>query len=231
MEFGYKVVEVKGNLQTEKVIEMIKEWLTQRGHPTLRANFGLVIMTPSAYQIPQSWQPRLAGESDIPALQALIPLSVRKLQPSFYTPRQMEAALGTIFAVDRQLIRDGTYYAVERDRQIVGCGGWSKRLAAYGGDHDRHGPGPEINPQRDPARIRAFFVHPDWARQGIGKSILCASEQAAIAAGFSKAELVATLAGEPLYAACGYCVIERYEIPTPNGVMLPVVRMTRHLGC
>jgi len=181
------------------------------------------------YSTRQNWQPRLARETDIAALEVLIPHSVRKLQAPYYSERQMEAALGTIFAVDRQLIRDGTYFIVEHEAQIVGCGGWSKRLAVCGGDHDRPEPGPEIDPRHDPARIRAFFVHPDWARQGIGRSILNASEQASIAAGFSKAELVATLAGEPLYAACGYSVVERYELPTPEGIMLPVVRMTRNL--
>jgi GNAT superfamily N-acetyltransferase len=177
----------------------------------------------------QMWQPRLARESDIPALEVLIPLSVRNLQASYYSPRQMEAALGTIFAVDRQLIRDRTYFVVEHQGQLIGCGGWSKRLAVCGGDHNRPEPGPEIDPRHDAARIRAFFVHPLWARRGIGRSILRASEQASIAAGFSKAELVATLAGEPLYAACGYSMVERYELATPDGVMLPVVRMTRSL--
>jgi GNAT superfamily N-acetyltransferase len=181
------------------------------------------------YLTRQNWQPRLARESDIAALEVLIPHSVRKLQASYYSERQMEAALGTIFAVDRQLIRDGTYFIVEHETQIVGCGGWSKRLAVCGGDHDRPEPGPEIDRRCDAARIRAFFVHPDWARQGIGRSILKASEQASIAAGFSKAELVATLAGEPLYAACGYSVVERYQLEAAGVVMLPVVRMTRNL--
>src|SRR3954467_2377873 len=125
----------------------------------------------------------------------------------------MDAALGPVFGVDRQLIRDGTYFAVEDAGQIVGCGGWSKRKTLYGGDRDRAGEDAELNPQSDPARIRAFFVHPNWARRGIGRSILVHCEAAAIQAGFHRAELVATLTGEPLYARFGYAVVERYEAP------------------
>jgi GNAT superfamily N-acetyltransferase len=147
----------------------------------------------------------------------------------------MESALGTIFAVDRQLISDRTYFVVESEGQIVGCGGWSKRAAGYGGDHSRPEPDPILDPRCDAARIRAFFVHPNRARQRIGSSILLASEQASIAAGFSTAELVATLAGQPLYAAFGYSAVERYEIPMQNGLTLPVVRMTKNFradgGC
>src|SRR5207253_1957734 len=123
------------------------------------------------------------------------------------------AALGPIFGVDRQLIRDGTYFIVEVADQIIGCGGWSKRKTLYGGDRDRAGEDAELNPQLDPARIRAFFVHPNWARRGIGRSLLQYCEDAAIQAGFHRAELVATLAGEPLYARFGYTVIERHEAP------------------
>jgi GNAT superfamily N-acetyltransferase len=142
----------------------------------------------------------------------------------------MNAALGAVFGVDRQLIRDGTYFAVEDAGQIVGCGGWSKRKTLYGGDRDRSGEDAELNPQVDPARIRAFFVHPNWARRGIGRSILQHCEAAAIQAGFHHAELVATLAGEPLYAKFGYAVVERYETPMTDGLSLPVVRMAKSLA-
>jgi N-acetylglutamate synthase-like GNAT family acetyltransferase len=177
-----------------------------------------------------NWTPRLATDSDIPALESLIPLSVRALQAAHYSPAQMTAALGPVFGVDRQLIRDRTYFVVEEAGQIVGCGGWSKRKTLYGGDRNRTGEDAELNPQIDPARIRAFFVHPDWARRGIGRSILLHCEAAAIQAGFSKAELVATLAGEPLYASFGYAVIERYEAPMTETLSLPVVRMAKQLG-
>lgn len=173
------------------------------------------------------WQPRLALERDIPALEALVPLSARKLQSSYYSPAQIEAALGPIFGVDRQLIRDGTYFVVERDGLVVGCGGWSRRRSLYGGDGGRAGEDELLDPKRDAARMRAFFVHPEWARRGIGRSIMIACEQAIEQAGFRAVEIVATLAGEPLYAAFGYIVTERYEISMTGGLKLPVVRMTR----
>ncbi|HEX5242602.1 MAG TPA: GNAT family N-acetyltransferase [Tepidisphaeraceae bacterium] len=173
------------------------------------------------------WQPRLASEHDIPALEALIPLSVRTLQASFYSPAQMEAALGPIFGVDRQLIRDGTYFVIERDEAIIGCGGWSRRRSLYGSDNGRAGEDQLLDPKRDAARIRAFFVHPAWARRGIGRSIMIACERAITASGFRSVEIVATLPGEPLYAAFGYSVIERQEIPLTAGLSLPVVRMSK----
>jgi N-acetylglutamate synthase-like GNAT family acetyltransferase len=115
---------------------------------------------------------RLARDSDMEALERLIPLSVRTLQASVYTSAQMEAALGPVFGVDRQLIRDGTYLVVENDGVIVGCGGWSRRKAVFGGDRERPGEDAALDPAIDPARIRGFFVHPDWARRGIGSLIL-----------------------------------------------------------
>ena len=131
------------------------------------------------------WRPRLAREDDIAALAELIPLSVRELQADTYSPAQMETAIETsLFGVDRQLIRDGTYFVVEREGQIVGCGGWSKRSSKYGGDPHGARSDAELDPRHDAARIRAFFVHPAWARRGIGRSIMAACEQAIIAAGF-----------------------------------------------
>src|SRR6267142_3791192 len=144
-----------------------------------------------------NWSPRLPEGRDVPALEALIPLSVRTLQAAHYSPAQMEAALGPVFGVDRQLIRDGTYFVVEHESQIVGCGGWSKRRSLYGGDQHRVEADPELDPTRDAARVRAFFVHPAWARRGIGRSIMVACERAIIGAGFRTVEIVATLAGEP----------------------------------
>ena len=176
-----------------------------------------------------NWTPRLATDADIPALEALIPLSVRGLQATHYSPAQMNAAIGPVFGVDRQLIRDSTYFAVENVGQIVGCGGWSKRKTIYGSDRDRIGEDAELDPKIDPARIRAFFVHPDWARRGIGRSILMHCEAAAVKAGFHRIELVATLTGEALYARFGYSVVERYEAPMVDGLSLPVVRMAKRL--
>jgi N-acetylglutamate synthase-like GNAT family acetyltransferase len=176
-----------------------------------------------------NWTTRRAREDDIPALEQLIPLSVRGLQSACYSPAQMEAALGSVFGVDRQLVRDGTYFVVERDGEIIGCGGWSKRRALFGGDHGRVEPDAELDPARDPARIRAFFVHPTWAREGIGRCLLAACEVAVRGAGFQTIDLVATLAGEPLYTAFGYAVVERYEVPMTDNLSLPVVRMTKKL--
>lgn len=170
---------------------------------------------------------RLARAGDIAALEALIPLSVRTLQAPHYSEAQMEAALGPVFGVDRQLVDDGTYFVAENEGLLVGCGGWSRRRAVFGGDRSRFAEDAALNPACDPARIRAFFVHPGWARRGIGRRILLACEGALCAAGFRDAVLVATLAGEPLYASFGYTVAERYEVPLAGGLTLPVVRMVK----
>jgi predicted N-acetyltransferase YhbS len=176
------------------------------------------------------WQPRIAREDDIAALAELIPLSVRELQADTYSSAQMETAIATsLFGVDRQLIRDGTYFVVEHDGQIVGCGGWSKRSSKFGGDPHGARSDAELDPGHDAARIRAFFVHPEWARRGIGRSIMAACEEAIIASGFRRVEIVATLAGEPLYEAFGYAVVERFDIPMTADVGLPVVRMTKRV--
>ena len=175
------------------------------------------------------WKPRLASEGDIPALEILIPLSVRALQAAHYSPAQLDMALGPVFGVDGQLISDGTYFVVEEQGQIIGCGGWSRRKAMFGGDRGRPGQDALLDAKSEPARIRAFFVHPAWARRGIGRSILAACEDAIRAAGFQTAELVATLTGEPLYASCDYAVVERYEVPMSGGLTLPVVRMSKRL--
>jgi GNAT superfamily N-acetyltransferase len=170
---------------------------------------------------------RLAEESDIPSLESLIPLSVRTLQANYYSPAQMEAALGPVFAVDHQLIIDRTYFVAEHLNSVIGCGGWSRRRAVFGGDRSRVGEDALLDPACDDARVRAFFVHPDWARRGIGGAILAECESALFAAGFRRAVLVATLAGVPLYAACGYEVVERYEAPLGAGLTLAVVRMAK----
>ena len=171
---------------------------------------------------------RLAREADVAALEALIPLSVRTLQAHHYSSEQMDAALGSVFGVDRQLIRDGTYFVAEHEGRIVGCGGWSRRSSHYGGDRDR-GEGALLDPDHDAARIRAFFVHPSWARRGIGRSIMTSSEDAIRAAGFRAVDIVATLSGEPLYASFGYSVVERFDIALTGGLRLPAVRMTKRV--
>lgn len=173
---------------------------------------------------------RLANMADVPALESLIPLSVRGLQATHYSPTQMDAAIGPVFGVDRQLIADGTYYIAEHMGVVVAGGGWSRRLAEYGSDRGRVTEEPALDPAQDPARIRAFFVHPAFARRGIGRALLTTCEVAAQATGFRQAVLVATLTGEPLYTQCGYVVIVRYDVELPSGIRLPMVRMTKNLA-
>jgi GNAT superfamily N-acetyltransferase len=171
---------------------------------------------------------RLATASDVPVLEALIAQSVRLLQAAAYAPAQIEAALGSVFVVDRQLIADGTYFVVERGDAIVGCGGWSRRKTLFDGHHGDTGRDDSpLDPAHDAARIRAFFVHPAHARQGIGSLLLAACERAAFDAGFRQLELVATLTGEPLYRAFAFRAVERYDVTLPNGLPLPVVRMLK----
>jgi len=141
----------------------------------------------------------------------------------------MEPALGSAFGVDRQLICDGTYFVVEREVQIIGCGGWSKRKTLFGGDAIKTGMDMELDPKRDSARIRACFVHPAWARCGIALSILERCEKAIRLAGFRDVELVATLTGELFYEASCYSQGVRFEIPLANGLSLPLVRMVKQL--
>jgi GNAT superfamily N-acetyltransferase len=175
---------------------------------------------------------RLATEQDVPTLKQLIPTSVRALSAGYYTDRQIESALIHIFGVDSQLIADGTYFAVEveADGRIVGCGGWSKRKTLYGGDQMKGGVDDLLDPTHDAARIRAFFVDPAWARRGVGRRIIEACEAAARQAGFRQMELGATLPGEPLYAAMGYAVTDRFDIAMPDGEVLPAAHMAKTLA-
>jgi N-acetylglutamate synthase-like GNAT family acetyltransferase len=173
----------------------------------------------------RSWPLRRAEDADVADLESLIAISVQVLQAPYYSASQREQALHKVFGVDTQLIRDGTYFVAESEGQIIGCGGWSKRKTLCGGDRDRVGEDPLLDPESEGARIRAFFVHPNWARRGIGGSILKACENAIVGAGFKRGELLATLAGEPLYASLGYLVLERCNLPLSPGLELPVVRM------
>lgn len=173
---------------------------------------------------------RPARMDDVPALDALIPLSARELSRGWYSPEQIESAVRYVFGVDTQLVIDGTYYVCETGRTIVGCGGWSRRATLFGSDaHKADAADPALDPARDPARIRAFFVHPAWARRRIGAALMGACHEAARAAGFRRMELMATLPGEPLYRAFGYEARERVEYRLPDGVVLPIVRMARAL--
>jgi GNAT superfamily N-acetyltransferase len=176
-----------------------------------------------------NWSLRLACDSDIPALEALIERSVRELQAADYSTAQMDGALGSVFGVDRQLIRDQTYFLAGKDGVIIACGGWSKRASLFGSDAARPAEDALLDPLQDAARIRAFFVHPEYARRGLGRAILVACEDAIRAAQFRSIELVATLPGVPFYRAFDYGAGERYEVPLVNGLSLPVVRMSKNL--
>ena len=170
---------------------------------------------------------RQATRDDIPLLSHLIERSVRELQCDDYTPDQIDGALATVYGVDTALIDDGTYLVVEADGAITACGGWSKRKTLYGGDVWAQREDDLLDPAVDAAKIRAFFVHPDWARRGFGSLLLDACENAARAAGFRRFEMGATLTGVRLYERRGYVAVDRVEVPLPGGDALPVVRMVK----
>jgi GNAT superfamily N-acetyltransferase len=163
----------------------------------------------------------------VPALRALIDASVRALSVGYYTPAQAESALVHVFGPDTQLIADATYYVVESSGGLVAAGGWSRRRTLYGGDQTKSGEDPVLDPAVEPARIRAFFVHPAWTRRGLGRLIFDRCLTAAREAGFRELTLVATLPGVPLYAALGFTARESFAVPMPDGLELPVLRMTR----
>lgn len=170
---------------------------------------------------------RTATLDDIPALKALIAQSVRGLQTNDYTPSQIENAIGTIYGTDRQMIADGTFFVVEDGDRMVACGGWSKRRTAFGSDDSPVKDDSPLDPATDAAKIRGFFVHPNYARRGIGTRILQACEEAAAKAGFRCYELTSTLTGVTLYARHGYVETERLTLTLPNGEPYPAVRMKR----
>lgn len=177
---------------------------------------------------------RRACPPDIPALGQVIEASVRGLQAHDYSPRQIELALKTLYGVDTQLIADGTYFAAEAASegtqvQIVGCGGWSRRRTLFGGDQWCTRQDDLLDPRRDPAKIRAFFVRPEWARRRISTMILDVCEAAARAAGFKRLEMGATLSGVPFYRAKGYTAFESVNAPLAEGESLPIVRMVKEI--
>jgi GNAT superfamily N-acetyltransferase len=172
---------------------------------------------------------RQAVAVDIPVLRELIAASVRGLQARDYTSDQLESALKNVYGVDSQLIADGTYFAAETEHAIVGCGGWSKRKTLYGGDQWSGREDLLLDPRKDAAKIRAFFIHPDWARRGIGSLILEACENAARAAGFTRFEMGSTLTGVAFYRAKGYLELEPLSVPLADGESLPIVHMAKRV--
>ena len=187
----------------------------------------------SGVHVPSDFRVRPALTTDLAVMRALIADSVRRLQAEDYTLAQLEGALTTVFGVDTQLIIDGTYLVVEAcsadsDPQIVACGGWSKRRTLYGADQwtDRHDD--LLDPAHEAAKIRAFFIHPDWARRGIGTLLLEACENAAKSAGFRRFEMGATLTGAKLFRARGYLPVKNLSVPLSNGESLPIIHMEKH---
>jgi GNAT superfamily N-acetyltransferase len=196
----------------------------------------------AAAKMPSNIHLRLAAPEDIPVLRELIDASVRGLQTEDYTAAQIDGALRTVFGVDSQLIADGTYIVAEAGAPspdiyessrleskpvIAGCGGWSKRKTLYGSDHWTGREDALLDPRQDAAKIRAFFIHPDWARRGVGTMILKACENAARAAGFTRFEMGATLTGAKLFGAKGYVAVRPISIPLLNGETLPVIHMEK----
>jgi len=179
---------------------------------------------------------RQAVPADVPVLTELIYASVRALQAEDYTEAQREAALRGVFGVDSQLIADGTYLVAESSAPdpglpaIAGCGGWSKRKTLYGGDAWSQREDSLLDPSTDAAKIRAFFIHPAWARRGVGTLILDACERAAAAAGFTRFEMGATLTGAKLFAAKGYVALRRIELPLPDNQALPIIHMEKKIS-
>jgi len=172
---------------------------------------------------------RLATWDDVPALGELIAASVRELQAEDYSKGEREGALGSVFGVDPKLIEDGTYFVVLVDSQICACGGWSRRATPFGTDRSPARDDRVLDPERDAAKIRALFVHPSRARNGLGTLLLQACESAAREAGFQRAELTATLTGVKLFGARGYAPAEEIRVPLANGEVLPVRRMVKSL--
>lgn len=195
---------------------------------------------------------RKAGTAGVPVLQQLIEASVRELQAGDYTTEQMDGALESVFGVDSQLIADGTYFVAEArvaeltdfdaageagngggvknpgtEWVIAGCGGWSKRKTLYGSDQWTGREDTLLDPTRDAAKIRAFFIHPAWARRGVGSKVLEAGEAAAREAGFTRYEMGATLTGAKLFGTRGYVAVERIEVPLKNGLSLAVIHMSK----
>ena len=172
-------------------------------------------------------QHRLARREDVPALTALMDAAIAELQKSFLDSSQI-AASRTIMGLDTQLIDDKTYFIIEQAGTLAGCGGWSRRATMYGGDRSPGRDAALLDPARDAARVRAMYTHPAFVRRGVGRLILSLCEDAARSEGFTRVELVATMAGLPLYESCGYRVLERFA-DDRGGTPVPLARMDKML--
>jgi GNAT superfamily N-acetyltransferase len=171
---------------------------------------------------------RLATRDDVEALRPLMHAAIGQLLPAFLPPEAVEASF-EVMGLDTQLIDDGTYFAVEYGGAIAGCGGWSRRATLFGGDHSAGRNAALLDPARDAARVRAMYTSPFFVRRGVGRLVLSLCEAAASREGFTRAELAATMAGVPLYRACGYRDIQPFEAETSKGVRVPLIRMGKAL--
>lgn len=183
-------------------------------------------MCPDSPELNVELRSRLATLDDLPALRELVHVSIRDLVSKFLDPARVEASF-EIMGIDTQLIDDGTYFVVESGGRIAGCGGWSRRATLYGPDKLAGRDARLLDPKTEPARIRAMYTHPDFARRGVGRLVLSLCESAAEREGFRALEMMATAPGEPLYLVTGYKVIERVEIPTSTGIGVPCALMRK----
>jgi GNAT superfamily N-acetyltransferase len=170
---------------------------------------------------------KVATKRDIPQIQSLQHRSIAELQRGFLNEDQIEASFAGM-GLDTQLIEDGTYLCVEdiQTGQLAGCGGWSRRATLYGGNHSKGRNARLLDPETEPARIRAMYTHPDFTRRGVGRLILKTAEAAAAAEGFKRLTMAATKAGRPFYLACGYQIETEFE-DMNGGVPVPLYTMTK----
>jgi GNAT superfamily N-acetyltransferase len=188
--------------------------------PFLREH-GKIAMRDKGLQI------RAARLDELAALNALMALAIAELLKPFLSPAEIESSRA-IMGLDTQLVKDGTYFVVEENGALAGCGGWSRRATMYGGDVSPGRDPALLDPATDAARVRAMYTHPSFVRRGVGRLILGRCEAAARAAGFTRAELVATMAGMPLYLACGYQPVEHFT-DDRGGAPVPLARMVKTL--
>ena len=172
---------------------------------------------------------RPATLADLPELQRLMAVSIREFLGARLDAARVDASF-EFMGVDTQLIEDRTYFVVLCEDRIAGCGGWSRRATMFGGDHTSGRDARLLDPGTEPARVRAMYTHPDFARRGVGRLVLSLCESAAASEGFRSLALVATVAGEPLYLACGFSMVERIQVPTSQGVSVPCARMAKAIA-
>ena len=171
---------------------------------------------------------RLANSEDIPAIKRLMEQSIKRLLSSYVNQEELEASFESM-GLDDQLILDQTYFLIDFEGILVGCGGWSNRKTLFGGNHTPNRSNDFLNPNNDSAKIRAMYTHPDWARKGIGTFILQLAEKEASNAGFKRCELMATLSGIYLYKNRGYKIDEEIFYKSKKGNSVKMFKMTKFL--